>query len=717
MTSAATAIGRSAPSRAHEGTSRLSRLFRPRSVAIVGASEKRARSNHAVKSLLQSDLDVYLVNPNQKQLHNRATTPSLSAIGRPIDAVFVMVSAANAIDVVAEAAAIGAGGVVVNAGGFREAGPEGAGRERELIKAAGDMPLLGPNCNGYIDVPGGVRLSGAPPLPIKAGSIGLVTHSGALMGSMGIAGYERGIGFSHLISTGNEAALDMADCLEFLIDDPGTRVICLIVEALRRPRQFFAAARRALLNNKPIIALKLGRGERARNIATSHTGAIAGDDWVYDVAFRQFGIAIANDLVELADRAICFDQLPPERWSALKGLAVLSPSGGGAGMASDMYADSGVPLPEPAALKAAVKRIIPGSEVCNPIDLTGFVVGNTELAEQVFSLYADEAEIDTLLLQWFLADAGLEMGAAFLQPFEELARKSVKTFVVGSLEDGPLGAWASSLPAKGIAATRGLAGTLRALQTMGNFVARRSRAPAADTPSPSVAVPRPQSVVTSDAGPIVEFSQAMTLLGQAGIAVAPFHVVQTRTPSTEVPEEFGELLVVKLADIPHRTDIGAVRLGVTRQKLNDVVAELSGLAAAQGLPATVVVQPQLHAEGEAFAGIKIDSGLGPVVLCGAGGIFVERQRQVAGALVPIGLGEAQQMLDGLEAQGLFAPLRGRTAWDRPQLTDVVVKLGHLAEGARSWMASLDINPLLWTGRSFVAVDVLCVCQSLSGQPS
>lgn len=717
MTSAAMTAGGSAPPRAHEETSRLSRLFRPRSVAIVGASEKRARSNHAVKSLLQSNLDVYLVNPNQKQLHNRATSPSLSAIGRPIDAVFVMVSAANAIDVVGEADAIGAGGVIVNAGGFREEGPEGAGRERELIEAAGNMPLLGPNCNGYIDARRGVRLSGAPPLPIKAGSIGLVTHSGALMGSMGIAGYERGIGFSHLISTGNEAALDMADCLEFLVDDPGTRVICLIVETLRRPRQFFSAARRASLNNKPIIALKLGRGERARNIATSHTGAIAGDDWIYDVAFRQFGIAIANDLTELADRAICFDQLPPERWSALKGLAILSPSGGGAGMASDMYADHGVPLPEPATLKTAVKRLIPGCEVCNPIDLTGFVVGNTELAEQVFSLYADEPEIDTLLLQWFLADAGLEMGAAFLKPFEELARKSPKTFVVGSLEDGPLGPWASSLPAKGVAAARGLLGTLRALQTMGNFVDSRSRTPVAEAASPPVALSRPQNVVASDVGLLVEFSQAMKLLRHAGIAVAPFHIVQTRTPSTEVPEEFGELLVVKLADVPHRTDIGAVRLGVTREKLNGVVAELGDLADAHRLPPTVVVQPQLHAEGEAFAGIKINSGLGPVVLCGAGGIFVERQRQVVGALVPLGLDDAEQILDGLEAKGLFAPLRGRTAWDRRQLTDVVVKLGQLAEGARSWMASLDINPLLWTGRSFVAVDALCVCQNSSGPPS
>jgi acetate---CoA ligase (ADP-forming) len=689
-------------------TSRLDRLFRPRSVAVVGASEKRARSNHAVSSLLASEAEVFLVNPNQAISHGRATVPNLTAIGKPVDAVFVMVSAATAIEVVREAAASGAGGAIVNAGGFREAGADGAARERALLDAAQGMPLLGPNCNGYIDVRRSLRLSGAPPLSIKAGSIGLVTHSGALIGSVGIAGFERGIGFSHLVSTGNEASLDIADCLEFLVDDPQTRAICLIVETIRRPREFFAAALRARASNKPIVALKLGRSERARTIASSHTGAIAGDAWVYDVAFRQHGIAIAHDLTELVDRVVLFDQLPPEKWSPLKGLAVISPSGGGAGMASDMCARVGVALPELSGIAAELKRLVPGTEVTNPVDLTGFVVGNRELAERVLALYAETPDTDTLLLQWFLADGGLEMGEAFLPEFERLAAQSQKTFVLGSLEDGPLGAWAASLPSKGIGATRGLPASLRALQTMGEFVAGRARRrePAVE-PQPVAA---PSRVINSDAGPILPFDVAMTLLVEAGINVARYHILRTSGPAQELPADMPEPFVVKLADVPHRTDIGAVRLNVSRANLGKEKADLAALAAAHNLPGTVVVQPQLRAEGEAFAGIKVDSGLGPVVLCGAGGIFVEQQRRVAGAMVPLGRDDVSDMLGTLDEFGVFKPLRGRAPWDRAQLADIVLKLGRLADGAQSWMSSLDVNPLIWTGKEFFAVDALCLCK-------
>jgi acyl-CoA synthetase (NDP forming) len=703
MTAAATAV-----SPAAAVSSQLERLFRPRSVAVVGASEKRARSNHAVSSLLAADTELFLVNPNQSISHGRATVPNLTAIGKPVDAVFVMVSAATAVEVVREAARLGAGGAIVNAGGFREAGPEGAARERALIDAAQGMPVLGPNCNGYIDARRSVRLSGAPPLPIRAGTVGLVTHSGALIGSVGLAGFERGVGFSHLISTGNEASVDIADCLEFLVDDPHTRAICLIVETVRRPREFFAAASRARESNKPIVALKLGRSERARAIASSHTGAIAGDDWVYDVAFRQHGIAIAHDLTELVDRVVLFDQLPPEKWSPLKGLAIISPSGGGAGMASDMCARMGVPLPDLPEVAGEMRRLVPGTEVANPVDLTGFVVGNRELAERVLALYAGSPDTDTLLLQWFLNDGGLEMGEAFLPVFERLAGQSSKTFVIGSLEDGSLGPWAGSLPAKGIGATRGLPASLRALQTMGDFVAGRGRRREA---VPQVqAAPPPSAVVSTDAGPILPFAAAMTLLADAGIAIAPYHILRGADPVGELPPDLPEPFVVKLADVPHRTDIGAVRLNVTRADLGRVVADLAELAASHNLPGSIVVQAQLRVEGEAFAGIKVDSGLGPVVLCGAGGIFVEQQRRVAGAMAPLGAADASDMFDTLGALGVFKPLRGRAPWDRAQLADIALRLGRLAIGSQGWMSSLDINPLVWTGTEFVAVDALCVCK-------
>jgi acyl-CoA synthetase (NDP forming) len=209
---------------------RLSRLFQPRTVAVVGASENQPRSNTSVGAMLEAGLRLHLINPNRATVYGRSTHPNLSAIGEPIDAVFVLTGAATAVEVVREAARLGVGGVVVIGAGFQEAGPEGAALERRLIDAAASTPVLGPNCNGFINVISGARLSGAPRMPLTQGGLGFVTHSGATIGPTGIAGVERGIGFSYLISTGNEAVVDISECIDFLAHDQGTRAICLLIE-------------------------------------------------------------------------------------------------------------------------------------------------------------------------------------------------------------------------------------------------------------------------------------------------------------------------------------------------------------------------------------------------------------------------------------------------------------------------------------------------------
>jgi len=327
----------------------LERLLRPRSVAIVGANDRLPQSNNAHGFMAGADVEIFLVNPTRETLYGQRCHPSLAAIGQPVDAVLGLVNAERTVALVAEAIATGAGGVIAHAGGFGETGTAGAALEQQLVAhaVAGSLPVIGPNCSGYVDFNRRIKMSGAPPLPASAGGVALVTQSGSLLVSVATAGHDRRIGFGHVISTGNESVVDLTDCLEFLVDDPATRAICLVVEAIRRPQAFFAAAQRAARANKPIVALKLGRSERARRIASSHTGAIAGDAWVTEMALRQHGIGIARDIAELVDRVALFDQLPPARWSPVRGIAVATPSGGGAGLLCDVFADFDLPLPRP----------------------------------------------------------------------------------------------------------------------------------------------------------------------------------------------------------------------------------------------------------------------------------------------------------------------------------------------------------------------------------
>lgn len=690
----------------------LTRLLRPRSIAIVGLSEKfRLADVEGLAAL--DDIELFLVHPSRPSLFGLPTHRSLAAIGKSIDAVFSIVNAERTPAVVEEARQCGAGGVVIGAAGFREVGGIGITLERQLAEAAGEaLPCLGPNCFGFIDYANKVDLSlaGGMPADAKAGSISVVTHTGGMIPALIAAGHERGIGFSFLISTGNETVTDMVDSLAFLIDDPATRAICLIVEAIRRPAEFLDAAGRALKAGKPIVALKLGRGERSAALARSHTGSIAGDAWVYEAAFRQYGIAIARDLPEMLDMVVGFDLIPRDRWNSMTGLAVVTPTGGGASMASDIFADFGLNLPPLDSIRDRVRELLPTAEVINPLDTTGFLFSNPQLASALAELYTGAPEAGTLVFQWHLQDQLFELASPFIFRLFEGCASNRKSFVLSAADDAHIGAKAKALMEKGAMVVRGPVAAARALRTIERFCENENRiiSVGALPAPPALRLPMPAagSWVDSEAGPMLDFAATMDLLRSAGIQTAPFKIIGALGEVRELPG--GDTFVVKLADVPHRTDIGAVRLNVAGRDVAGAVAEIRQLASERRLPEAIVVQPHLRIDGEAFVGIKADSGLGPMVVCGVGGIFVEILRRVCGLIAPFSLSDATYALRELDDTGVFKGLRGGPAWDRAALAEIMVALGQLAVGAREWLATLDVNPLAFAGGRFVAVDGLCI---------
>ncbi|MET0658503.1 MAG: CoA-binding protein, partial [Steroidobacteraceae bacterium] len=321
----------------------LWRLLRPRSVAVVGASETSFSAG--VRAMLQRDFDLFLVNPTRSELFGRKTYPDLLTIGAPVDAVLSLVSAERSVDVVSSAAKLHVGGVVIFAAGFAESGTEGALLQDALCRAAGDrMAVLGPNCVGLMGVQRGTILATVS-VPALPGGVALISHSGGFIHSVALAADERGVGLSHLITCGNEALTDMVDYLELLTEDSETRVICLVIEKMRRPDAFVRAAAAARAAGKPILALKLGRGVRARRIAQSHTGALVGDCAAYDAVFEQLGIIAVRDVAEMLDRASLFERLAPSHWTRARGVAFISGSGGSASLVSDICEQEQLQLP------------------------------------------------------------------------------------------------------------------------------------------------------------------------------------------------------------------------------------------------------------------------------------------------------------------------------------------------------------------------------------
>lgn len=687
--------------------SALARTLSPRTVAIVGIGETSPWAGSAQRTL-EADCDVVFVHPKYETVFGRPCFPDLASVGRSVDVVFSAVSAERTIDLVEQAVAAGCGGLVTIAGGFAETGPEGAELQERMRQAAvaGGMPVVGPNGVGIINLARRLRLTMLPPFVARAGGVSVVAHSGAILGALAAAANRAGgVGFNLMISAGNEAVTDMADYLDYLVDDPETRVIALGIEKIRRPQAFFAAARRAREAGKPIMAIKLGRSARGLRMAASHTGTLTGDAWTYEVAMSQANIQMAHDVDELLDRVQLLDQLPPERWSEIRGLSVLTMTGGFATMASDIAADEKIDMPEVERLSEWIGTVVPGATVPNPLDATGFVGSRPDIWLTVLSAYKDTPEFDSYIFLSQFADWDEGSASRLVAPFSEIAQISTKPFIVSPLA-GIAGAWMDRYRAEGLAVGNGLRGSLRGLQAMSRFV-RSNPASFVDDAEVVPALSRPAARLIDVAeGKMLPFADTMKLLADVGIPVAPHYLIELEQDDYAVP--FDGPYVVKLADVAHRTEHGAVKVNVAADSLTMTVAELRAIAAKDNLPSLVAIQPMVKSAGEAFIGIKGNTELGPLVVFGLGGIFVEVLKKVGGRMAPFGENCALELIDEFTETGLIDGFRGQAAWDRAALARILVGAANLAAGGRDWIDSIDINPMLWTADGYCAVDGLCL---------
>ena len=689
------------------------RMLSPATVAVVGANEQLGMSNNAVLPMLEAGRQVALVNPRRDVLYDRPVFADLTAIGTPVDAVLSLVNAERSVDVVAEAAALGCGGVVVAAAGFAEAGDDGADLQRRLLDVAArsGIAVIGPNCAGFKNVPLGVNLFTGGRLDLPASGVGtcggvsIVSQSGFLVRSALAAAKERALGVSIAVSSGNEAVCDLADHVAALTADPLTSAICLVIETVRRPDAFFAAVGEARAAGKPVIALKLGRSDRARRIMQSHTGAIADESWVYDLAFHEHGVIPARDIDDLLDRAQLFVQLPPVRHGRIDRIGMITTSGGVAALATDLADDEGAVLPPLPEIEPWVRERVPGDTV-NPLDLTGFVMSKSELMEEVFETYA--GVVDALVLGWWAGDGDEGWSRTLLGPFANVAERCDIPFIVTPVEATGLGEWVAEWRGRGLVFARGAQSLYRAADALGRF-ATPVRGPAPLASAPELMSP-PVELVASDAGPMVGFADAMRMLADVGIAVAPWVVLDGGATDHPDLAGLGQRLVVKLADIPHRTEVGAVRTGVTPGELASVVAELREIAAAHGVSDVVAVQAMIAGHAEAFGGVKCRTGLGPVMLLGLGGVLVEVAGKVGGRFLPLDDDVATDLADEVAGPGVIGRLRGQRAWPLDAVTHVLHGLDRLWREHGGWLDSIDVNPLIVGDDGIVAVDALMIAR-------
>jgi acyl-CoA synthetase (NDP forming) len=692
----------------------LTMLFEPRTVAIVGAAEGKFFSDNLVRVMLDSQTapELWLVNPRRTTAYGRKTYGSLAEVPADIECVVLLVSAEACLEQLTFAGNRGVRGAVVVASGFAETGVEGRRRQADLTKIAREfgIEVCGPNCNGIIGVHAGANLFGGPQYcSPAAGSVSVVSQSGALIPPLLLAGDERGIGWSRIVSSGNEAVLDVCDYLESFLEDVHTSTVCCIVEEIRDIPRFAAAAMRARERSKVILGLKLGRSEKGGVLAATHTGAIAGEGWIYEQLFAQWGVVAARSLDDLLDIALILSQLSEKRAplpSAEAGISVISISGGAAEAAADLSEELDMPLADWSGLSRRLTHDLPGgNDPQNPFDLTGFMMDKPDLyrtfLESVLKLPATAA----LLVVWDVRDTH----KAWFEVLPDLAQRTGKPVFLSAAIGFELQDWAREwirsddcvLVGYGLRGTMmGIRSWLERAVTLRDLHTERSeeRAPAGQV-SDDVAHRANPSHETSQS-----FGDVMALLTDYGFEVAPFWLVGPEDQVDEkLPREPGPY-VVKLAEIPHRTGLRAIRLPVCPGDLRTAVGELRELARQRGLPGRVVVQPFLRGDAEFYLGGLNHDHFGPLVLFGLGGYLLEPLHDVSARRAPIALSDATTMIASLRARKVFEGYRAKGAWNTAGLAEAILAMQTLLLGVGTSLRSIDVNPLIVNEGRYWVVD-------------
>ncbi|MBT5048479.1 MAG: acetate--CoA ligase family protein [Rhodospirillaceae bacterium] len=697
--------------------SALERLFRPESVAIIGASSDPGKTAGRPLRFLQLHGftgHVWPVNPRYEAIGELPCFASIDALPQAPDVAIVLVGPAHAEQYLRDLARVGTGAAIAIGGGYGEVGGDGIRRQEALREAAGGMRLLGPNTIGLVNLVDHVTLSASGALDVEdrhAGAIAVVSQSGGILGSILSRAAYKGVGLSHLVATGNEADLEICDFVEFLIEDPATSVIALYLEALRQPDRFRRIALLARERGKPLVVYKVGRSEPGARSAASHTGALAGEDRLYDALFRQAGvIRVQNygDLIDVPMALTCRTNLEGKR------LGILTSTGGAGGLVADVCGMAGFDAPEPGADTAkALGSLLSHDGFApdrNPIDLT--LAGlQPETIHGAITALMDSEDYDGVIS--IVGSSGVGRPDLVATPVIEVSRTATKPLIVYSSPSAP--DIIRRLNQAGVPAYDTPESCAAALEAI--FQASR-QAPTGDLPVSKRSGTLP--ALDHWAGRLNE-AECKQLFAACGISCVREAIAPTPEEAGRAAGSLGPRLVVKILsrDLIHKSDVGGVHIDVATADVTRVCDEISASTRdhISGEAEGFLVQEYVTGGIEMLLGFVRDPQLGPAVMLGAGGTAAELYDDTAIRLLPLGSTDVAEMLDELTITTRLKGFRGAPAGDMEALIHAVMSFAHMCEAFGPRLAEAEINPLfvLPDGKGVKAADGVLLLSSSDRQ--
>ncbi len=679
----------------------IDRILHPRSIAVFGASEDAGKFGGRIMHFLirhRFDGDIHPINPNRASILERKAYASIADVPTAPDVAIVAVPVSRMRETVEGAAAAGVGCCVIITTGFAEADEAGLNLQAALVEVSArtGMRIVGPNCMGFIVPHHRMALCSSVVLNTDSlgdGSIGMISQSGALMVSEFDRARTAGIGLRYGVSVGNQSDLELCDFLEFMVDEPETKAICLYVEGLLDGARFRRAAARCRQVGKPLIVLKTGRTAAGVVAAKSHTASLAGSWEVFEAICRDEGIVIARDPDDMMRTAHVLASFNGRRPGHRVG--VLSSSGGGASIASDRITEIGLELaPLAEATFDALGTMLLAPQARNPVDLGGRKV-------------PADVEIAGTATATLFADPTVDIGIAFLMsmPFyqkrclliADAVRECGKPVLIVCTPGAAADPARQALRERGFVVYEDFEQALRVLALVADH--DRMQQQARTVPVRPDGLPGQVAASTLPAGALGE-QAVKELLAAYGIPVARETIVHTPEACADAAALIGFPIVLKAVspDIVHKSDAGAVRVGLAdRAAVVDAAREMLATIA-ERLPGAKVegfsVQEMVRGEAEVIVGIRGDAQFGPVVMLGLGGIAVEILGDVALVPAPVAAADVGAMIARLRTAPLFHGARGRAPLDTGAIADAVERISWLAADLGTRLVDLEVNPLI-----------------------
>ena len=696
----------------------LDPLLKPGSIAIVGASQKPSISTNIIHSLehMNFEGDIYPINPKYVEVLGYRCYPALDALPASVDLVAFSIGYKRLESEIGKAAENGARAAVVFSGGFGESGEEGAQLQARITEKCREaqIALCGPNCMGVLSPHSRSSAYMMEVVDVAGlrGNVGLISQSGSVC--IGMTGDVSRFGFSHIISSGNEAIVSTAAYLEFLVADDDTKVIALFTESINEPERFVAALDAAAEVGKPVVVVKVGKSQRAAAAIRTHTGGLAGESRMFSELLRAHRAIEVEDIEALCEvLAVC----QGNRWPTGERLSVITASGGHAELILDIAQRHDISLPPlPDVLRSEIESVVgPLTGDGNPVDAWGvtgdanvnfpcalkalggapdnydavlFVLDSSESPTTEFhgsgSLYADLVgnAADTSGLPHYLLST--RHGVFKRDTVKRLLKRGVPS--LGGLDKGmPAIARVSRLSLERPALIKASGGSHNALAKLG----RRDS---------------------------VNEHEAKRLLARAGVAVPEEQLVDNCDDALSAAESLGYPVVLKVVSdqIPHRTELDLVKVGLTdaeavRTNFGRMKSTLESLGLYENIEGFLV--QSMVADGvEVIAGVQRDPAFGLFLMAGVGGILSEVLNEVSLRLLPLRAGDVETMIDETRLGELLSGLRGRQESDREALHKTLYALADFAMDNHAYIESIDVNPLVVhaRGNGCIAVDALII---------